>query len=82
MHAFMCLWKYCCGFNQYSDETPNHAQEAKPQDASVLGEGTSQFTFAGPSASSIFTFAPYMSSELAKAVAEVRALQTKEVHID
>lgn len=72
MQRLGSLWRYCCLFFRPGNDEASTSSISKTHDMHQLNEENSQFTFAGHSASSIFTFAPYMGSEKGKAEAEVQ----------
>ena len=80
MQRLVSLWRYCCLFSRPGDGDVNTSSVSKARDMLQLNEENQQFTFAGHSASSIFTFAPYMGSEKVKSEAEVQvSVQVKRI---
>ena len=62
MKCFVELLKYCCSFSPVNhEESPQKIPEKQTDSLQI--DGSSQFTFAGPSVSSLFTFAPSQTVE-------------------
>jgi len=74
MRAFLSIWKHCCGFSQSADPDAPKSAEAKRTDALQVADSIPLFTFAGPSASSLFSFAPTAGTDSAKPAVQAQTM--------
>lgn len=73
MQALTSILKHCCAFSQPQDEDTPHSPEPKATGTLQAADSSLLFTFAGPSASSLFSFAPVTDPPIAGNIVDLPA---------